>query len=84
MATNSARLLALPGRMRGVRAFEDTAMAGHAAGEIPGPLHPSIGREAAAAGICANLRIDDRLTSNHRGHGHALAKGADAGRMMRC
>ncbi len=82
MATNSARLLALLGMMQRIRAFEETAMAGHAAGEVPGPLHPSIGQEAVAAGVCANLRIDDRLTSNHRGHGHALAKGADAARMM--
>ena len=40
------------------------------------------GRKAVAAGVCVNLRIDDRLTSNHRGHGHALAKGADPKRMM--
>jgi pyruvate dehydrogenase E1 component alpha subunit len=57
-------------------------MAGHAAGEVPGPLHPSIGQEAVAAGVCANLRVDDRLTSNHRGHGHALAKGAGVQGMM--
>ncbi len=82
MATNSARLLALLSTMQRIRAFEETAMAGHAAGEVPGPLHPSIGQEAVAAGVCANLRVDDRLTSNHRGHGHALAKGADAARMM--
>jgi pyruvate dehydrogenase E1 component alpha subunit len=79
---NAARLLALYRAMARIRAFEETAMAGHAAGEIPGPLHPSIGQEAVAAGVCLNLRADDRLTSNHRGHGHALAKGADAGRMM--
>jgi pyruvate dehydrogenase E1 component alpha subunit len=82
MATNSARLLALLSTMQRIRAFEETAIAGHAAGEVPGPLHPSIGQEAVAAGVCANLRVDDRLTSNHRGHGHALAKGADAVRMM--
>jgi pyruvate dehydrogenase E1 component alpha subunit len=65
-----------------IRAFEETALAALKAGEVPGPLHVSIGQEGVAAGICANLRRDDRLTSNHRGHGHALAKGAEPGRMF--
>ena len=68
--------------MARIRAFEETAVAAHKAGEIPGPLHVSIGQEAVAAGVCVNLRPDDRITSNHRGHGHAIAKGADPRRMM--
>jgi pyruvate dehydrogenase E1 component alpha subunit len=83
MATNSARLLALYTTMARIRAFEETAMAAQKAGEVPGPLHVSIGQEAVAAGICANLALADRITSNHRGHGHALAKGADPQAMMR-
>jgi pyruvate dehydrogenase E1 component alpha subunit len=68
--------------MHRIRAFEETAMEAQKAGEILGPLHVSIGQEAVAAGICLSLRRDDRLTSNHRGHGHALAKGADPKGMM--
>ena len=79
---NSARLLALFRTMVRIRTFEETALAGHTAGEIPGPLHPSIGQEGVAAGVCHALRRDDRITSNHRGHGHALAKGAEPGPMM--
>jgi pyruvate dehydrogenase E1 component alpha subunit len=79
---NRARLLALYGTMCRIRAFEETAMAAHRAGEIPGPLHVSVGQEAVAAGVCLNLRRDDRITSNHRGHGHALAKGAGVSGMM--
>jgi TPP-dependent pyruvate/acetoin dehydrogenase alpha subunit len=30
-----------------------------------------------AAGVMATLRDDDVITSTHRGHGHAVAKGAD-------
>ena len=75
---NTARLEELFRTMTRIRAFEETAMEAHKAGEMPGPLHVSIGQEGVAAGICANLRDDDRLTSNHRGHGHALAKGAKA------
>ena len=79
---NRARHLALFGTMCRIRAFEETALAAHKAGEIPGPLHVSIGQEGVAAGICMNLRRDDRITSNHRGHGHALAKGAGVAGMM--
>jgi len=79
---NRARLLALFGTMCRIRAFEETALAAQKAGEIPGPLHVSIGQEGVAAGVCLNLRRDDRLTSNHRGHGHAIAKGAGIAGMM--
>ncbi len=79
---NLRRLTGLYRTMVRIRAFEETALEAHKAGEIPGPLHVSIGQEAVAAGICVNLRKDDRLTSNHRGHGHAIAKGADPKRMM--
>ncbi len=79
---NLGRLIDHYRMMVRIRAFEETALAAHKAGEIPGPLHVSIGQEGVAAGICASLRKDDRLTSNHRGHGHALAKGASAQRMF--
>jgi len=49
---------------------------------IKGTLHPYVGQEAVAVGVCSALRGDDYITSNHRGHGHALAKGADMKRMM--
>jgi len=79
---NLRRLTGLYRTMVRIRAFEETALEAHKAGEIPGPLHVSIGQEAVAAGVCVNLRTDDRITSNHRGHGHAIAKGADPQRMM--
>jgi len=79
---NLRRLVGFYRTMARIRAFEETAVAAHKAGEIPGPLHVSIGQEAVAAGVCTNLRTDDRITSNHRGHGHAIAKGADPRRMM--
>ena len=79
---NIKRLTDLYRTMVRIRAFEETAIAAHKAGEIPGPLHVSLGQEGVAAGVCAGLRKDDRLTSNHRGHGHAIAKGAIPARMM--
>jgi pyruvate dehydrogenase E1 component alpha subunit len=35
------------------------------------------GEEAVAVGICEALRVTDKITSTHRGHGHCVAKGAD-------
>ena len=58
-----------------LRQFELAAQACYKAGEMPGFIHLYIGEEAVAAGVCAHLDDDDWITSTHRGHGHALAKG---------
>lgn len=47
-----------------------------------GSSHAALGQEAVAVGACEALRPDDLITSTHRGHGHAIAKGADINRMM--
>lgn len=43
--------------------------------EMKTPVHLYIGQEAVAAGVCAALEKSDYISSNHRGHGHYLAKG---------
>jgi TPP-dependent pyruvate/acetoin dehydrogenase alpha subunit len=68
-------------RMILIRRFEERAAQLRAAGLIPGFLHPYIGQEAVATGLCAALQTEDVLTSTHRGHGHMLARGADPARM---
>lgn len=65
-----------------IREFEQHARIGYDRGEIPGVVHLSIGQEAVAAGVCANLTRDDYVASTHRGHGHCIAKGADTAAMM--
>ena len=60
-----------------LRKFELAAQVACRKGETPGFLHLYIGQEATAAGVCAHLRPTDWITSTHRGHGHALAKGMD-------
>jgi pyruvate dehydrogenase E1 component alpha subunit len=50
--------------------------------EMKTPVHLCLGEEAVAAGVCANLRIDDYVFSNHRGHGHYIAKGGDIKAMV--
>jgi 2-oxoisovalerate dehydrogenase E1 component len=47
-----------------------------------GPTHVSIGQEGTAVGAAAALRSDDAITSSHRGHGDAVAKGFAAIRLM--
>lgn len=66
-----------------IRAFEEAAIRAADNTLVLGAIHPSVGQEAVAAGVCAPLLKDDLLLSTHRGHGHTLAKGADAGAMMR-
>jgi 2-oxoisovalerate dehydrogenase E1 component len=47
-----------------------------------GPTHVSIGQEGTAVGASSALRPDDKVTSSHRGHGDAIAKGFAAIRRM--
>jgi acetoin:2,6-dichlorophenolindophenol oxidoreductase subunit alpha len=68
--------------IRLIRGFEEQAIGLVREGVIVGGIHPYIGQEAVAVGVCAALRADDQITSTHRGHGHVLAKGADPGRML--
>lgn len=50
--------------------------------EMRCPVHLCIGQEAVAVGVCANLSGDDYMLSNHRSHGHYLAKGGNLKAMM--
>ena len=68
--------------VRLIRRFEERAIELVKAGEIGSGIHPCIGQEGVAAGVCAALRPDDRILSSHRGHGHLLAKGTDPRRLM--
>ncbi len=72
---DAAAMLRLFGQMTLLRRFETAAQTACRKGETPGFLHLYIGEEAVAVGVCAHLRRTDWITSTHRGHGHALAKG---------
>jgi TPP-dependent pyruvate/acetoin dehydrogenase alpha subunit len=65
-------------RMLLIRRFEERVYRLFLDGEIPGTLHQYQGQEAVAVGVCDVLRLDDWITSTHRPHGHALAKGVSA------
>jgi TPP-dependent pyruvate/acetoin dehydrogenase alpha subunit len=68
--------------MRLSRRFEETMHEQFEDGQVPGPLHLSIGQEAVAVGGCWELRRTDAILSTHRGHHHCLAKGAAPDRLM--
>src|SRR5260370_33479481 len=77
-----AELLRLYADMKLIREVEQRLSVLFGDGEIPGFIHLSIGQEAVAVGIAAALRRQDTLASNHRRHGHALAKGLDVSRFF--
>lgn len=76
-ATTSAnqKLLDLYRQMLLIRRAEEQLSVLFADGAIPGFIHLSIGQEAVAVGVMSQLLSADTIASNHRGHGHALAKG---------
>jgi pyruvate dehydrogenase E1 component alpha subunit len=65
-----------------IRRVEERLMDIFAQGKIPGFIHVSIGQEAVPVGVCSVLRPDDYISNTHRGHGQALAKGADLKKFM--
>jgi TPP-dependent pyruvate/acetoin dehydrogenase alpha subunit len=82
MALDKAQLTKMLRTMILIREFDERAIQLRVAGKIYGAVHPYVGQEAVAVGVCSNLTMSDRVTSTHRGHGHCIAKGADVRRMM--
>ena len=65
-----------------IRVFEDNANQLYLDAKMPGLTHMYSGEEAVAVGICEALKVTDKITSTHRGHGHCMAKGADFRQMF--
>lgn len=68
-------LLSLYRQMLRIRRTEERLQRLYADGAIPGFVHLSIGQEAVPVGVSRHLGDRDTVSSNHRGHGHTLAKG---------
>src|SRR6266542_5320740 len=82
MALDKSQLVQMLRTMILIREFDERAIQLRVAGKIYGAVHPYVGQEAVAVGVCSTLTRRDRVTSTHRGHGHCIAKGADIRRMM--
>ncbi|KJZ24625.1 thiamine pyrophosphate-dependent dehydrogenase E1 component subunit alpha [Tritonibacter mobilis] len=75
-ASNTEDYLRMYRQMVRIRTFEDNANQLYLSAKMPGLTHMYSGEEAVAVGICEALKITDKITSTHRGHGHCVAKGA--------
>ena len=82
-----ARLVGLPEeprtqrlyrRMRFIRRFEESLLELFERGLLNGTTHACIGQEADAVAIIEHLGEQDHVFSNHRCHGHFLARTGDA------
>lgn len=82
MSNNIGRSLDLFSGMLRIRLIEEAIADRYAEQEMRCPVHLSIGQEAAAVGVCAALRADDRVFSTHRCHAHYLAKGGSLPAML--
>lgn len=75
-------LLSLYRQMLLIRQFEERVKYLFLEGIMPGTIHQYQGQEACAVGVCSALGPRDVITSTHRPHGHALAKGLTAESLM--
>ena len=82
MSVTSEQLLGMYRRMVTIRRFEEKVGELFKAGQLPGWTHLCIGQEAGVVGACSALKADDYMTSTHRGHGQAIAKGVPLGAVM--
>lgn len=82
MSPASADLKHLYYQMLRIRRAEEAIARRYAEQQMRCPTHLCIGEEAIAVGVCAHLTAQDKVFSNHRGHGHYLAKGGDLPRLL--
>ena len=75
-------LLSLYRTMVTIRHFEERVKYLFLEGVMPGTIHQYHGQEAIATGVCAALDANDVITSTHRPHGHAIAKGVGVEPLM--
>ncbi len=64
--------------MRFIRRFEERLLELFEIGLLNGTTHACIGQEADAVAVMEHLRDEDHVFSNHRCHGHYLARTGDA------
>lgn len=68
--------------MMRIREFEERVADLVTEKKIITPCHLYSGQEAVAAGVCCAINNDDYLFSNHRSHGHYIAKGGNINSAM--
>ena len=79
---DAEKRLAMYRRMLLCRMFEERVYYLFLEGRLPGTIHQSQGQEATAVGVCSALETKDMITSTHRPHSHALARGVSVRSLM--
>ncbi len=82
LTLGESELLELYRRMTLIRRFEDRTAEMYARGKITGFCHLYAGEEAVAVGSIFALYDKDYVVSTYREHGHCLAKGTPARKVM--
>ena len=82
MAYDTEFLVSLYRKMVLIRQFEERVKYLFLEGVMPGTIHQYQGQEAVAVGVCSALEAGDIITSTHRPHGHAIAKGLTVESLM--
>ncbi len=82
LAPTLAQRLSMVERMLLIRRVEERLGADFKAGKLIAGVHLYSGQEAVGVGVCEHLDDNDWIASNHRGHGHFLAKGGEVRAMM--
>lgn len=79
---SNEELIGMYKKMSLIREFEERINVLYQNDLVYGAGHLSVGEEACSVGVCSVLEPDDYVVSNHRGHGHCIAKGADINKMI--
>jgi len=69
-------------QMLRIRRIEEEIALRYAEQEMRCPTHLCIGEEAIAVGVSSHLQLEDKVFSNHRAHGHYLAKGGNLNKLI--
>jgi TPP-dependent pyruvate/acetoin dehydrogenase alpha subunit len=81
-APGEEKALRLYRKMYFIRRFEESLLSLFDEGVLNGTTHACIGQEADCVGVMEHLTIEDHVFSNHRCHGHYLARTGDAAGLL--
>lgn len=79
---STSELLIYYRQMLLIRRFEEKLSLLFTSGKLGGTSHFCIGQEACAVGVISATNKDDYIVSNHRGHGHLLARKLSVKKVM--
>ncbi len=78
---NKKEILDIYQKMQLIRLYDEKIIEEYSNQMMRCPVHLSIGQEGISAGILNAMKTKDNVMSNHRAHGHYLAKDCDIKKM---